>query len=212
VGLPAGVGISAILPSAVSGTIYAIAGQSGLYRTISPGPFWWSVPTSLGQNQMTAVLQGNTAQVLYLSSLGGGFIASSNSGQTWTPALTPTTVDTVTNVVIVDPVNPLMLFAATGGDGVLKSLDGGQSWQPAVTGLTQLYITALVMDPTNHNVLYAGAAQGGVFRTADGGTTWSPLQNGLSDPNVVSLAVDSINHNIVYAGTEGGGVFRIQIQ
>jgi photosystem II stability/assembly factor-like uncharacterized protein len=211
-GLPAGIGISGLLSTGGTGPLYAIAGQSGVYSLTSGGTAWNSVATTAGKYQIQLLGMGSSAQVLYAATLGSGFLRSTNAGVTWSPATTLNNVQTVTNVVLVDPSNHNNVYAATGGTGVLKSTDGGMTWQAADSGLTQLYVVAMVMDPTNSSILYVGTAQGGVFVSRNGAQTWSPLLNGLYDTNVVSLAVDPNNHNLLYAGTEGAGVFRIQIQ
>jgi photosystem II stability/assembly factor-like uncharacterized protein len=211
-GLPSGVGVTSILPIGGSTTIYAVCGASGLFASNNSGTSWTAVATTASQSVIRALGSGSSSQTLYAATLGSGFILSTNKGQSWTPEINLANVQTVTNVVIVDPTNSNTIYSATGGSGVQKSTDGGATWVSKVSGLPQLYIVAMVMDPVDHLRLYVGTAQGGVFQTKDGGETWSALNNGLYHPNVVSLAVDSLNHNIVYAGTEGAGVFQIQVQ
>ncbi len=211
-GLPAGVGVSALLPAGGTGNLYAVAGQSGLYALTAGAGTWKPVTTNAGASLIRNLAFGSSSQVLYAATLGSGFLLSSNAGSTWTPAISLSNVQTVTDVVLVDPTTPQTVYSATGGTGVQKSTDGGATWQAADTGLTQLYVVAMVMDPTNSSVVIVGTAQGGVFITRNGAQSWTPVLTGLYDRNVVSLALDPNNHNILYAGTEGAGVFRIQLQ
>lgn len=211
-GLPAGVGASVLLPTGGSGPVYAALGQSGLYALRTPNGPWTPVTTTAGGALIRGLASGTSTTSLYAATLGAGFISSADGGSTWTTAISAGNVQTITNVVIVDPRNSNVLYTATGGTGVQKSTDGGYTWSAVDSGLNSLYIVAMIMDPTDSNVLYVGAAQGGVYMTRDGAKTWTPLLKNLYDLNVVSLALDGSNHNILYAGTEGAGVFRMQVQ
>jgi photosystem II stability/assembly factor-like uncharacterized protein len=89
----------------------------------------------------------------------GGVLKSSDGGKTWSRANSGVT-NLVMSALVVDPNNPLDLFASTEG-GVFRSDDGGHSWQPFDRGLPAGGVAALAVDPTRHT-LYAGTNGDGV--------------------------------------------------
>jgi hypothetical protein len=113
----------------------------------------------------------------------------------------------VINVLAIDPIAPITLYAGTDS-GVLKSTDSGSTWEVINTGLANLNVRALIFDPTRPNILYAGT-KGGVFKSENGGENWNALNAGLTNTLVYALAVDPAAPNTLYAGTYGGGVFSI---
>src|SRR5215472_16138819 len=131
----------------------------------------------------------------------GSIMKSTDGGATWTTVF-PTTA--AIYKIIIDPVNPDVLYLPTVGHGAWKSIDGGQHWS-AMTALTPQAIWTMALDPANSQVLYAGTNQDRIWKSTDAGNTLQ--QAGSVGPfPVYSLAVDSSTH-IVYAGTNGGGVW-----
>ncbi|MEW6400047.1 MAG: hypothetical protein AB1503_12955 [Bacillota bacterium] len=111
--------------------------------------------------------------------------------------------------LLVDPTNPLNLYAGTDGLGALKSTDGGSSWSMASRGLTDLKVGTLAVDPHNPKTLYTGTQggwTGGVFKSTDAGGSWTLV--GLANIAVFSLAVDPHQPQTVYAATSDRGVFK----
>ena len=117
-------------------------------------------------------------------------------------------------VLIVDPVNPSILYLSSG-QGVLRSPDAGATnWQLSLSGGP---FTGLVLDPTNTSTLYAAIAGVGVFKTTTGGQggsgDWTKLTSGLPATGFsdVRLALCGANPSTVYASvktTDGFQMFR----
>jgi len=82
--------------------------------------------------------------------------------------------------IVVDPLNPLVIYWTARDLGVLKSMDGGTTWAPAIDGLADLTATALAMDPTDPSHVMVGfeshyGSQGSrPYRTHDSGGRWEP--------------------------------------
>jgi len=127
--------------------------------------------------------------------------------------------------LVIDPIDPDIMYAGSWGSGVFKTVDGGISWTPHNVGITNPYIYSLAIDPVDHNKIYAGTYGAGVFKSYDGGENWMQICNGLYMPAVVYvITVDKNNPNVVYAGTRnansgtygfkgdynsyGGGIFK----
>lgn len=135
--------------------------------------------------------------------------------ETWTP-LGPTNVAGRTRALLVDPIDPNIMFAGGVGGGVWKSTDGGVSWLPISDLLANIAVTALAMDPTDHNVIYAGTGEGyynydaipggGVFKSTDGGLSWVqlPRPTGFSFDAIFKVVVSPHNSNLVYIASRSG--------
>jgi hypothetical protein len=130
--------------------------------------------------------------------------------------------------MVLDPVNPDILYAGTGeqgfffalegssnsavaeGAGVFKSIDGGNTWtQLAATNVPAWNaVSKLAIDRNNPSILLA-ATNSGVWRTNDGGTTWSQRTTLKAldvefDPNNSSNCVLGQANGIAQYSTDGG--------
>ena len=100
------------------------------------------------------------------------------------------------DALLLDPVDPDVLYAGTRHAGVYKSIDGGMSWFPSYTGLARAWIQSLTIDPTNHNILYASGD--GIYKSFDGGSTWHTLKEPGGSPYLSIIAIDPTDHNHLY--------------
>ena len=114
------------------------------------------------------------------------------------------TVQTTLTSLIVDPRQPLTLYAsATTNGGVYKSTDGGQTWKNASAGLPSGFISSVVEDPFHSGVLWAWAGNGGYVST-DGATTWKqsnmpwPQNSSVSGMGSPVIAFDPVTPGIIY--------------
>ena len=161
-----------------------------------------------------------------------GIWKTTNGGLTWTntTAAAPnnlSSTDPWTDVVV-DPNNPLTVYAAEGnangaaGNGVYKSLDGGATWTllngPGTSnGTNDGRIDLALFDNGTTNELFVSIAQNtakgsGLFKmlkSTNGGTSFTDLTNNvLAVSNYLggqgnydtTLAVDPQNPNYIYAG------------
>ncbi len=128
----------------------------------------------------------------------GGLFRSPDGGQTWADLSDGLAGHLPNNArgsdVIVDPNNPLRLYAAAAGVGVFESNDRGLTWaridnvNTAIAGVGgSNNIELAVHDAGATTVLYAGVVSGsvlsGVFRDAAGGDgVDNDGMNGVDDP------------------------------
>jgi photosystem II stability/assembly factor-like uncharacterized protein len=98
-----------------------------------------------------------------------GVFHSDDGGRTWTlaGAGVPTSARVV--AVVLDPVDPDVLYTATLQNGVFKSTDAGFTWEPLGTGLEGLVVRYLVLDPRDRTILYAGTDEAGVMKILQSG-------------------------------------------
>ena len=127
-----------------------------------------------------------------------------------------------TRVLIVDPVQPHIMYTGGVSGGIWKSVSAGAKWEPIGDDLANIAVNALVMDPRDSSTLYAGTGEGyfresvrgtalplrgdGIFVTRDAGETWTRITPpGSSDFHFVNdLAVSAHDSTRVYAATRTG--------
>ena len=191
--------------------LYAGTNGSGVFRSTDGGATWSATTSGLVNLDVKFVGIGPSAGSLYAATQGGGVARSLDFGQTWAGGITLDVTDNFVLAVVVNPLNPAVVYAGTAGRGVLKSTNGGVDWMPVSNGLGSLFILSMAIDKAQPDTVYAGTADSGVFVTTNGGRNWQPLNDGLFNPVVTSLAVAPGDSSRVYAGTEGGGVFTNRV-
>lgn len=136
-----------------------------------------SLPNSAGvYRQIVLALDPTSPQKIYAGIDGGGIYRSSDSGASWTAAVTQP-AGLALRAVVIKPGDSSKLFAAGYGAGVFTSSDSGATWSACpATNLSNLNLIALTSDATG--TLFAGT-EAGVFVSTDGCATWSVLNNGL---------------------------------
>ena len=135
-------------------------------------------------------------KVVYASD-GNGFFRSDDAGSSWS-VLNSTAM---TNVLVVDPSNPVNLYVGQLNGGILRSIDGGHTWESADEGITCASISSIAVSRSSPNVLYATSENvshtpeqcGSFFRSDDFGAHWSGTDY-FSD----FVAIDPANPDIAY--------------
>lgn len=118
--------------------------------------------------------------------------------------------------VIVDPIDPAVIYAESQFGDLFKSVNGGNTFFFARSGINSLedtnWSTPVVMDPNNNLVLYYGTDK--IYRTEDGAISWTPISANLTDGGpdkrlgtVTTIAVAPTNSNVIYAGTDDSHVW-----
>ena len=159
------------------------------FRWTSVGPSPPAIPAAIAAHA--------TSHTIYIGSLGGGVLKSTNGGATFY-TLSSLPVTEVSSMVM-DPGNPNVVYA-----GGFKTTDGGATWVAQSDGGGP----AMVIDPINPKVVYSSEFNGGVSKTIDGGETWRSVSNGLGQTQIYSLAIDPFNPRVIFAGSTGDGAFK----
>ena len=129
-----------------------------------------------------------------------GIYVSSDHGANWSSLSTLPGEDEI-NGLVVDPSNPLNMYATKWRDGIFRSTDGGNSWTLAA-GFYDTQLFDLDIHPTNPSVLFA-STWSGVYRSVDAGTNWAQT---TSPKRVSELAIDAMNPDVMLAVTGGNGI------
>ena len=148
-------------------------------------------------------------------------VISNKAIGSWT-FLGPGNVGGRTRVLLIDPKNPDVMYAAAVSGGIWKTVNGGARWDATGDLLANLAVNSLVMDPADSSTLYAGTGEGyfreeqrgtglplrgnGIFVTHDGGASWSDLPStATSDFHWVNdLVVSTHDTRRIYAATRNG--------
>jgi hypothetical protein len=127
-----------------------------------------------------------------------------------------------TRVVLIDPDDPSVMYAAGVSGGVWKSVTRGARWTPVGDDLMNMAVNAMVLHPTDRNVLYAGTGEGyfreeqrgtglplrgnGIFVSRDGAETWTQLPSTAGEDFhwVNDLAISPHDPSRIYAATRTG--------
>jgi len=185
------IAIAATTPPA----LFAAGGDSPV-RSVDGGVMTWS---RLQLPSRSLIRPAPSDPNVVYASFGLGVIAVSNDGGLdWTfPNL-----DGPGNVsdLIVDPVDPQILYAVVGGP-VAKSTDGGVTWKRSRIFVAQIPHPIALSPARPGTVFYVDALSGDIVETADDGMTgrWH------RPPGVVSgLAFDPARPEVLYLSTDAG--------
>lgn len=197
----------------------------GVFKSTDGGSSWTNIAGAgtVGSHISQISIDPLHTGTLYLSGSAGVF-RSANAGGTWTSTASGSNA----NCVLVNPLNPLVLYTTTGGytaDVVKKSTDGGLTWTVITAGLpASLGRTQLALAPGDTNVVYASIANPGspygvlgLYQSTDGGGSWT-LKNSSTNylggqgwyDNAVTVKPTNPSAVVVggldvYSSTNGGG-------
>ena len=116
--------------------------------------------------------------------------------------------------VIVDPVDPSVVYAESQFGGLVKLV--GSTATNGANGINlgedTNWSAPLVMDPNNNQVLYFGTNR--VYRTTNAAERWEPISSDLTRGlgyahlgTLTTLAVAPTDSKVIYAGTDDGNVW-----
>ncbi len=202
------IGAIAVAPSN-GDVVYVGSGEStlrdsvsygnGVYKSIDGGATWTHQGLDDTQHIARVAVDPKNPNIVFVAAIGHfygpnndrGVFRSKDGGKTWDKVLFKDENTGAVDVVI-DPVNPLNVYASLWntrrppwfiyapsngpGGGLYKSTDGGTTWKPMTSALPTdgFGRSGLAIAPSNPRRLYAviDAKEGGLFRSDDAGTTW----------------------------------------
>lgn len=178
-------------------------GSGAIFKSEDAGRSWkqiYIVPL-VKQDIKTIVIDPINPQKLYAGTTAGGFLMSSDYGDSWR-VLKWFLNDSIDKIVI-KPSLPSELFVVIKDKGIYKTVDGGSNWQDlteAFSGYSSASkIYNLFLDPQRNNVLYTTSAYG-LLRSDDDGNSWKSIKI-LVNPEallVQGIAIDKNNYKIIY--------------
>ncbi len=177
----------------------SVSWGDGVYRSSDGGKSWKNMGLKTSEHIGKILIDPKDSRIVYVAAQGPlwgpggerGLYKSTDGGASWKAVLTISENTGVTDVVM-DPRNPLVLYAASyqrrrhvwtlinGGPEakMFKSEDGGASWDTLRSGLPSGDVgrIGLAISPANPDYIYAviEAAEkaGGVYRSTNRGGSW----------------------------------------
>ena len=149
---------------AIQGHLIAASSNHGVLYSQDQGTTWTGgTAADTREPLITQVaMDPLNSQTIYAAASGQGLIKTTDGGSNW-QVVGGGTIDPFILALVVDPVNPSIVYVGTG-NGVFVSEDGGQTWSTLNDGLFNTNVTSLAFDPTNHQIVYVGTEGGGVFQ------------------------------------------------
>lgn len=192
--------------------IWIGAHSGGFWKTTDGGETWYTTTDDLPSIGISdIVVHPQDPNTLYISTgdrdglntFSIGVLKSTDGGETWnqTGLIHQIQDNIVINELLINPINPDILFAATE-IGIYKSTNAGESWILITNGNYK----DITYKPGDENVIYAttfnfnGGAK--LYRSTDAGESFTQITNtGLTPSQTVriALAVSPANPNYVYA-------------
>lgn len=132
-------------------------------------------------------------------------LKSRNGGNSWKNI--PPKTNSYPETIILDPINPAIVYIGTSWDGIFKSMNGGSSWEKI---LNDVEVFGLAVDPSHPNTLIA-LSPGICYKSFDGGTSWTtssgPLgycSNLIIPKSQSTQTGDLSDSRLIYCSTNGG--------
>jgi photosystem II stability/assembly factor-like uncharacterized protein len=197
----------------------------GIYKSTDGGLNWQLLLDSNNKNPAGTLTSGmavnsGNSNFVYQASNSGVFL-STDAGATWTHVLSLGLTSLVLN-----PLNPAVLYAAGSNGQMDKSNDSGRTWVP-LSGFVAGDLMTLAMSAADTNYVYLSSCPNRsdsysvLSRSSDCGVTWTTMTNASSSSTVNylgqqgwyanAIAVDPANVNNVavggldiYTSTNGG--------
>lgn len=200
---------------------------NGVYRSNDGGDSWQHLGLAETRHIGKVEVHPANPDVVYVAALGNlwapseerGVFRSRDGGRTWDKVLY---VDPHTGAVdlVMDPVNPSVLYAATyqrlrrtwgfngggPGSGIYKTTDGGDTWTELTNGIPSgdKGRIGLAISASNPRILNALIETGdrnltGTYRSEDGGASWTRVNEMNGRPMYYSeIFIDPSNPDRVY--------------
>ncbi len=167
----------------------------------------------MGELPVTAVVVSpdSEGKALVIAAVSGGFLLSSDNGESWGSVTLPAPVPSITCLGISPQfATDGTIFAGTLEDGVLCSYNRGTDWVAWNFGLTDLSVLGIALSPdfgTDGTLVIA--TETGVFLSSNGGRGWRETQviAGLDTVLSVAFSHNYASDGVIFAGTASSGLF-----
>ncbi len=177
-------------------TLYAGAPSGGLWRTTNGGQWWEALTDDLPTLGVSAVVVDHTnPDVIYIGTgdrdsadaPGLGVYKSTDGGETWEISGTGMSETAVVGMMLMNPQDNEVLFAATN-QGVYRTTNSGASWQLVSSAGN---FKDIKMHPTNPDIIYAAGTT--FFHRSTNGGSFFQAQSGeisFSSRSVIGVSPD----------------------
>lgn len=197
-------------PSFMADVTWRSVGPAGLF--INQSSFGGVYAGELKAGRVnTIAFHPTDSRRIFLGSQGGVW-RTPDGGTTWNPLTDQQCTSSIGSVVI-DPVNPNIVYAGTGdarsfvqaGCGVLRSTDGGTTWQPpATTTLLDAFTYHLAINRSTAgsslSTTVLAATNRGLYASVNSGASWTQRIIGFA----TAVVGDATRPNVFFAAVVQG--------
>jgi len=191
--------------------------DGGIFKTVDGGETWKKV---LGDDSFTVVtISPSNPNVVYAGSQ-QAFYRSDDGGNTWQkfwkpeegcwgpPGVSPGFPISA----VVDPDDPMTIFANNYGGGVFKSTDGAKTWVNCSNGYTGADLRGIAIDSKNPTLIYC-VGRSGTWKSLNGGIDWKGITSGVENAEptgaeISSIAINPQNPYEIIIGGEAGRILK----
>lgn len=209
-GVPFGVLVALV---ADAGTLYAGAGDGGVFVSRDAGVTWVPANNGLTDTRITALVKDPSAPGVFYAAVAGGVFKTTDSAGFWSPT---GKLPFAIRLLAADPSIPGTLYAASLLGEIAKTTDGGGTWTAGATISISCgnCVESLAVDPNTGNVFVTALLVTrfcifcigppppllpSLYRSTDGGATFRGVSNVTGRaPNLMIDA--SARPSTIYAG------------
>ncbi|MDP4198800.1 MAG: T9SS type A sorting domain-containing protein [Bacteroidota bacterium] len=147
----------------------------GVYKSMDGGNNWTLIPSKLGRYFSKIIVNPANSNLVYVMST--SVWRSTDSGHTWSDVQDLSTGGAVFGALVIDPVDPSILYAGAGSQ-LFKSIDSGATWKAVSSGFPTAAsggLMVLAMTPADHEYLYVLTSHRPgeyIGYSTNGGTSW----------------------------------------
>ena len=205
---------SAVVIASWSGIDIIFVGNElgGLYRSMDQGETYTPCNDEMKVNPTINALAYNPAVpgVLYAAT-NIGIYRSANYGDSWTLIFRVNSKSTEMFTaggprLVVDPLNPKLIYYASNIDGLITSDDGGESWRNIQSGALPGNPNSITIGENGY--LFAAIYDSGIYKSMDGGSTWSYVSKSIPQKDILTVKASITCPNVMYAVSYMGGVYK----
>ena len=197
-------------------TLYAGTSSSDLFKTTNAAATWVQIGTSMSFGDIrTLAIDPIDTDIIYAGSYGNGVYRSDDGGNTWQkfwkdeegcwgpPGVHPGFPISA----VIDPDDPMTIFANNYGGGVFKSTDGAKTWINCSNGYTGADLRGIAIDSKNPNLVYC-VGRSGTWKSLRG-IDWKGITSGVENAeptggDTTAIAINPQNPYEIMISTGGG--------
>ncbi|GAB4299957.1 MAG: hypothetical protein Kow0098_26900 [Ignavibacteriaceae bacterium] len=169
--------------------------------SLGPTPGYYFNYGNISSRIVTGSYHPSNPEIIYVGPANGGVWKTTDGGGNWEP-LTDYEASLAMGAIVIDPVNPEIVYAGTGeatysgasyyGRGLLKTTDGGMNWTHITNGLpSSSYFSRLRIRPGRNNELLAALGYSGLYRSTNSGESWFIVASGRCDDVIFTPTGDT---------------------